>query len=169
MAKKKSRKSNRSKGGSSEKAYRQHLPEELESRLRAVWSAVGSLIAWCNSGSAWLSMFCSEARPYRETFYWESIAEMIARYIEDHPGESPEAVLTDCLVATQCSPSSEDPPRFQEFRKMWSEILDRSGPEIEHFIQADLELAAQEGNYEAVAALYAADHQKSQMGDDESE
>ena len=42
---------------------------------------------------------------------------------------------------------------------MWNEILHSSKEEIDAFMQSDLELAEQEGTYEAVVALYAADRE----------
>ena len=48
---------------------------------------------------------------------------------------------------------------------MWDEILCSSKEEIEAFIQSDLEWAKQEGTYESVAALYAADDQNWEEGE----
>ena len=147
----------RSSRKGSERVDRKSLPADLEDRLQVVWRRLGHLIDWCSSVEAWTKMFCSEPRPYRQTFYWEAIADMVSDYMLDHPTESPEDVLADCLVATQQSPSSDDPSRLTAFREMWDEILCSSKQEIEAFIQSDLELAKQEGTYEAVARLYAAD------------
>ena len=102
-------------------------------------------------------MFCVEPRPYRETFYWEAVAQMVSDYMSEHPTASPEKVLTDCLIATQSSVSPNDPDRMAHFRQAWQHILDRSREEIERFLKADFELAMQEGTYDTVAALYAAD------------
>jgi hypothetical protein len=82
---------------------------------------------------------------------------MVSDYVVEHPMASPEKVLTDCLIATQSSPSSDDPDRMAHFRRAWQNILDGSRDEIERFLKADFELALQEGTYETVAALYAAD------------
>ena len=110
-------------------------------------------------------MFCSEIRPYRATFYWEAVADMVSDYMIDHPAADPEDVLTDCLVALQCAPSDDDPDELVRFRESWQEILDSSRTEIEAFILADLELAMQEGTYEEVARLYAADYGKWDKGE----
>lgn len=85
---------------------------------------------------------------------------MVSDYMLDHPTESPEDVVVDCLVATQQSPSPTDPGRLITLREMWNEILCSSKDEIEAFIQSDLELARQEGTYKVVAALYEADDGK---------
>lgn len=139
----------------SEKTYREKLPEELETRLRAVWSRLGHLIEWCDDGNSWLKKFCSEVRPFRETFYWEAVAEIVADYSAEHPDASPESILTDCLIATQCSPSHDDAAQMVRLREAWQDILDSSREEIETFLQADLDLAVQEGTMEEVARLYA--------------
>jgi hypothetical protein len=93
------------------------------------------------------------------------VAEIVSDYMLDHPTASPENVLADCLVATQYSPSSDDPARLTDFLEMWDEILCSSKEETEAFIQSDLELAKQEGTYETVTALYAADDQKWEKGE----
>ncbi len=160
MPKERSRKPKRSATESPGRVSRTSLPEDLEERLRAIWRRLGHLIDWCDSSAAWTRLFCSEARPYRGTFYWEAVAEVVSDYVLDHPTAPPEDVLADCLVATQYSPSSDDPARLTDFREMWSEILCSSKKEIEAFIQSDMELAKQEGTYETIAALYAADDQK---------
>jgi hypothetical protein len=82
---------------------------------------------------------------------------MVSDYLSEHPTAAPERVLTDCLVATQNSPSPDDPERLAHFRKAWQHILDRSREEVERFLQADFDLARQEGTYDVVAGLYAAD------------
>jgi hypothetical protein len=156
----KSRKPKRSTAEGPKRVDRKSLPEDLDERLRVIWRRLGHLIDWCDSSAAWIQLFISEARPYRGTFYWEAVAEIVSDYMMDHPTASPENVLADCLVATQYLPSSDDPPRLTDFREMWDEILCSSREEIEAFIQSDLELAKQEGTYETVAALYAADDQK---------
>lgn len=146
--------------------YRKSLPDELEVRLKALWSKLEHLIDWCDSAASWTERFCSEARPYREAFYWEAMAKMVDDYLRDHQGAIPEEVLTDSLVATQCSPSSGDSDRLHHFRSVWQEVLDRSGDDVKAFIREDLELAAQEGTYDAVAALYAADYHRWEEGED---
>ncbi len=133
------------------------LPEELNRRLHAVWSRLGHLIEWCDSSAAWIKLFCTEIRPYRQTFYWEAVAELVADYLLDHPTTPPERALTDCLIATQYAPSPGDSERLTYFREAWQRILDRSRQKIEAFIQADLALSADEGTLEAVARLYAAE------------
>ena len=155
-----------STGEQSEQVNRKELPDQLELRLRSVWSNLGHLIDWCDGPESWMKMFCSEARPYRETFYWEAVAEMVAEYISAHPKESPAVALTDCLIATQCSPTAGDSPRMGEFREAWRGILDRSRAEIEGFIQADLDLAIQDGTSEIVARLYAADYERWKKGEE---
>jgi hypothetical protein len=160
MSEERSRKPKRFPAEGSKRVARASLPKDLEERLRVVWRRLGHLIDWCDSGEAWMKMFCSEARPYRQTFYWEAVAEIVSDFMLDHPTASPEDVLADCLVATQYSPSSDDPERLTNFREMWDEILCSSKEEIEGFTQSDLELARQEGTYETVAALYTADDQK---------
>ena len=104
MAKKKSSKPKDSEGA--KEISRTSLPAELEARLRAVWPKVGHLVEWCDGCAAWIAMFCAEARPYRETFYWESVAQMVADYLAEHPTASAEEVLTDCLIATQSAASA---------------------------------------------------------------
>ena len=137
---------------------RSTIPEDLHERLEAVWRRLGHLIDWCEDSEAWLKMFCSEARPYRATFYWEAVANMVSDYMLENPEAAPDDVLTDCLVATQYSSSPDDRKRLAEFREMWDEILSSSRKEIEEFIQSDLELATMEGTYDEVARLYAADY-----------
>jgi hypothetical protein len=160
----KNRKPKRSTAEGPKRVDRTSPPEDLDERLRVVWRRLGHLIDWCDSRAAWTRLFRSEARPYRGTFYWEAVAEIVSDYMMDHPTASPEDVLADCLVATQYSPSSDDPARLADFREMWDEILCSSKEEIEAFIQSDLELAKQEGTYETVTALYAADDQKWEKG-----
>lgn len=143
---------------------RNALPKELEDRLKVVWRRLGHLIDWCDGKQAWIKSFCLEARPYRETFYWEAVADMVSDYLLEHPTAAPEDVVTDCLVATQYSASPNDRERMDEFREMWSEILADSRKEIEAFIQADLNLATKEGSGEAVARLYAADYGRWESG-----
>jgi hypothetical protein len=156
MAKKKS-----SKPKASEKEInRKSLPAELEVRLRAIWSKVGHLVEWCPDSAAWITMFYAEASPYRETFYWESVAQMVSDYLSAHPAAPAEEVLTDCLIATQASPAADDSERMAYFAKAWQSIRDRSRQQIEQLKKADLDLATQEGTYDAVAALYAADGTK---------
>ena len=144
---------------------RKHLPNGLEERLQVVWRRIGHLIDWCNDANSWTKMFRSEARPYRETFYWEVVAEMVSDYMLDHPSAVPEDVLTDCLVAVQCAPSSDELERTTHFRKVWSELLMNSQQDIEAFTIANLELAKQNGTYETVARLYTADNQQQGSGD----
>lgn len=149
----------------SEHVYRQKLAEELEVRLQAVWSKLGHLIDWCDDAASWTQGFCSEARPFRETFYWEAVAEMVGDYLRDHPQDSGERALTDCLIATQCSPRSGDSERLTYFWDAWGEILACSQKEIEAFIEADLDLAMDDGHYEYVARLYAAEYQRCKDGE----
>ena len=160
MPKKKSKK----QSSSTTTTPRTSLPRDLENRLLVVWRRLGHLIDWCDSSETWTKMFCSESRPYRATFYWEAVADIVADYMLENPAADPEDVLTDCLVATQYSPSADDPDKLFRFRESWQEILDSSREEIEAFIQADLKLAMQEGTYEMVARLYAADYGKWKMG-----
>ena len=143
---------------------RTNLPLDLEQRLQVVWQQLGHLIDWCDSSAGWTQLYCAEARPYRETFYWEAVARIMSEYLAEHPAESPEDALTECLIATQCPPSSDDREALTEFHNMWQEILIDSQQEIETLMQRDLELAQQEGTYETVAALYAADHQEWRQG-----
>lgn len=143
---------------------RERLPEELAERLLAVWQRLGHLIEWCDSSQAWLQLFCSEARPYRETFYWEAIARMVSSYARRQPAASPEMALTDCLIATQCPPSPHDGEALAEFHAMWQEILNSSQEAIAAVQQSDLELARQEGTLETVSALYAAEPQPWHIG-----
>ena len=110
-----------------ETVYRKQLPDELDVRLQAVWAKLGHLIDWCDDGTSWSRTFCSEVRPYRETFYWEAVAEIISVYLLEHPSVSPGSVLTDCLVATQCSPLADDSARVVELREAWQEILELHG------------------------------------------
>lgn len=138
---------------------RTSLPHDLDQRLQVVWQQLGHLLDWCDSGTALIQLFCAEARPYRETFYWEAVAHMISEYSAEHPAAFPEDVLTDCLIATQCPPTSDDGEALTEFHHMWQEILIDSQREIDALMQRDLELAQQEGTHETVAALYAADRQ----------
>ena len=165
---KKTSKKRKSSTTSKESPTRKRLPKDLEERLRAIWRRLGHLIDWCNSSETWTTMFCAEVRPYRATFYWEAVADIVSDYMLEHPEASPEDVLTDCLVAMQCSPSTEDPDRLTRFREMWGEILCSSRKEIEAFIQADLDLAKEHGSYESVARLYAADYERSKRGEDSS-
>ena len=155
---KKTSKKRKSSTNSDEFKARTSLPKDLKDRLQVVWRRLGHLIDWCSSAEAWAKMFCLESRPYRATFYWEAVADMVSEFMIDHPAASPESVLADCLVATQQSPSSDDPSRLTVFREMWDEILCSSREEIEAFIQSDLEVAKQERTYEAVAHLYASDY-----------
>ena len=92
------------------------------------------------------------------------LAEMVCDYIRDHPTESPEDALTDCLIATQCSPSPGDSERMAYFWNAWGQILGRSKKEIEAFIKADLDLAMDDGNYDLIARLYAADYHRWEKG-----
>ncbi|MHB0956169.1 MAG: hypothetical protein ACYC0X_07285 [Pirellulaceae bacterium] len=135
------------------------LPDDLEVRLQAVWHSVGNLIDWCDSSAAWTKLFSAEARPYWETFYWESIARMIAEYTSQHPATPREDALSDCLIATQCPPCPDDRAALKEFQQMWRAIVNGSRAKIDAFMQLDLERSSQEGNYAMVAALYANDHQ----------
>jgi hypothetical protein len=160
MAKKKSS----STAQDAKQINRESLPEDLTVRLRTIWSKLGHLVDWCHDDTSWMQMFCSEPRPYRETFYWEAVAEMVFDYVENHSTAAPESVLTDCLIATQSSPSSDDPDRLVHFRQAWDRILDRSRPEIEAFIKSDFELAMQDGTYDTIAAMYAADYHKWETG-----
>jgi hypothetical protein len=143
-----------------EQRYRDRLPDELNIRLQIVWSHLGHLIDWCQDSASWTDTFCSEARPYRETFYWESIAEMVSEYFEEHPGASRDLALADCLIATQSPACSDDSDRLVHFRTTWGQILTRCKEEIDAFTKADLELAKRDGIYEIVARLYASDHQE---------
>ena len=88
-------------------------------RLLAAWAKLGHLIEWCADANAWTGLFLCELRPYRETFYWEAVGEMVSDYLREHPAACPESSLTDCLVATQCSASSDDPERVVHFREAW--------------------------------------------------
>ena len=87
---------------------RTSLPHDLEERLQVVWQQLGQLIDWCDSDTAWRQLFCSEARPHWQTFYWEAVAHMMSEYLAAHPAASPEAALADCLIATQCPPCADD-------------------------------------------------------------
>jgi hypothetical protein len=120
---------------------------------------VGHLIDWCDSSAGWIQLFQAEARPYRETFYWESVARMLADFLAQHPSTPPDETLSDCLVATQCPPAEDDRAALREFHQMWQTILLDSQPEIAALIEADLELAKQRGNYEVVKSLYDSDQQ----------
>ena len=169
MAKKKNSQLKDSVTERSEQIDRKSLPEELEVRLRVVWSKVGHLVEWCDDSTSWMKMFCAEARPYRETFYWEAVAEMVFDYMSAHQRASAERTLTDCLIATQCSPSANDSDRMVHFRTAWQQVLNRSRDEIEGFIKSDLDLAMQDGTYETVARLYAADYSRWEKGKEASE
>lgn len=153
-----SRKKNRKRATT--RVTRDSLPPDIVERLLVVWRRLGHRIEWCDTPESWIKMFHSEPRPFRLTFYWEAVADMIADYMLEHPEAPPEDVLTDCLVATQYSASAEDPERLAAFREMWDEILYSSRQEIEAFIQADLDLAVQEETMEEVARLYASDYQR---------
>jgi hypothetical protein len=160
MAEKRDSKRERSNVVRVEKINRETLPDELNARLRVIWSKLGHLIDWCDDDTSWIKAFCSELLPYRQTFYWEAVAKMVSDYLTDQPTASAEDVLADCLVATQCSPTSAEPDRLDHFRTAWQQILDRSREQIEAFIKSDLELAIQDGTYETVGALYAANYQR---------
>ena len=147
-----------------EASVRGALPAALVERLQVVWLQVGHLIDWCPDNSAWTRLFCTEVRPYWETFYWESIARMVTQYVHGHPAVSPEESLSECLIATQCPPSPDDCGMLAEFRAMWNAILNDAQGDIESSMQGDLELARQNGTGDMVAALYAADQQKRQQG-----
>ena len=82
VAKKNRDKLTNSTGERSEQINRQKLPEALAVRLQAVWSRPGPLIDWCDDAASWMRLFCSEARPYREAFYWEAMAQMVSDYLE---------------------------------------------------------------------------------------
>ena len=103
-------------------------------------------------------MFCSEARPYRETFYWESVAAMVSEYLQAHAEASPDLALADCLIATQSPATSDDSDRLTHFRTAWSQILGHSRKRVKAFIKADSELAEKKGLHEIVTGLHAADH-----------
>ena len=141
MSKKRTRKHAPSASAQTGSAAHTNLPEELNERLTVVWRRMGHLIDWCQSSEAWMESICQETTPYRAMFYWEAIAEIVSSYMLEYLDASPEDVLSDCLVAAQCSPAADDPVRLTEFRDMWQEFLDSSQKEIEDFIQADLELA----------------------------
>ncbi len=136
------------------------LPQDVETRLQAVWRQLGHLIDWCQNDTQWSQLFRAEARPYRETFYWEAVARLLAQYLEVHPAASPELALTDCLIATQCPPSADDPAAVREFHEHWQTLLAHSQHELDTAMQQDLELAEQDGVREVVARLYAADRQQ---------
>ena len=138
------------------------LPQDLEARLDVVWQSVGHLIDWCNSSAEWIQLFQAEARPYREVFYWESVARMVTDFLAQHPSTPPDEALSDCLIATQCPPCEDDPAALREFHQMWQAILRDSQPEIAALIEADLELAKERGDYEAVKSLYDGDQQLGQ-------
>jgi hypothetical protein len=159
------KKTSKKRKSSTEIRVRTSLPEDLDERLQVIWRRLGHLIDWCDSSTAWTRLFHSEARPYRGTFYWEAVDEIVSDYMMDHPTASPEDVLADCLVAIQFSQSSDDPAKLTDFREMWDELMCSSKKEIEAFIQSDLELAKQEGTYETVTALYAADDEKREKGE----
>ena len=139
---------------------RTRLPQDMEARLQAVWQQLGHLMEWCDSAAAWMQSFCAEPRPYRELFYWESVARMVSEYLTVHPAASPQSALTDCLIATQCPPVPGDRGVLLEFHDRWQEILQASQAELDSLMQRDLELARQEGVYQAVADLYAADRRQ---------
>jgi hypothetical protein len=139
---------------------RTSLPTGLEERLQVVWQQLGHLLDWCDTETAWKELFCSEARPYRETFCWEAVAHMMSEYLAAHPDTFPDDALADCLIATQCPPCSDDHEMLTKFQNMWNEVLIDSQEEIDTSMQRDLELAQQEGNSDTVAAMYAADHHK---------
>jgi hypothetical protein len=140
------------------------LPPDLESRLQVVWQSVGHLIDWCDSSAGWIQLFQSEVRPYRETFYWESVARMVADFLAQHPSTPPDEALSDCLIATQCPPCEDDPAALREFHQMWQAVLREFQPAIAALIHADLELSKQRGNYEVVKSLYAGDQQLGKQG-----
>jgi hypothetical protein len=139
---------------------RSALPPDLNARLLAVWDQVGHLVEWCDTSTNWLQAFCNEARPFRETFYWEAIAKLVADYLAGHPDVKAERALTDCLIATQCPPLPDDRVVLIEFHQRWRALLASSRAAIDEVIQSDLELARQEGTVEAVSALYAADREQ---------
>ncbi len=151
-------------GQDTDSTGRSSLPGDLQERLHVVWQQLGHLIDWCDSSAAWTRLFCAEPRPFRETFYWEAIARIVSQYTRQHPAVSPEDVLTDCLIATQCPVSADDHAALLEFRATWQRTLLESRAEIDTFRQSDLELARQEGNYEKVASLYAADDWAGEAG-----
>ena len=138
-------------------------PHDLDHRLQVVWQQLGHLIDWCDSETAWKQLFCAEARPYWETFYWEAVARMMSEYLAERP-ESREDALTECLIATQCPLSSDDSETLTQFHHIWQENLIDSQQEIEALMQHSLELTQQEGTCETVAALYAGDHQRWRQG-----
>ncbi len=140
------------------------LPSDLNERLLAVWNQVGHVVDWCDSCESWLQAFRNEARPFRETFYWESIAKLVAAYVAEHPGVKAERALTDCLIATQCPPLPDDRAVLIEFYRNWQALLAGSRAAIDAVVASDLELARQEGTAEAVSALYAADRDQWQVG-----
>ncbi len=142
---------------SSASPARATLPAELNARLLAVWDQVGPLVEWCDSSTQWLQAFLSESRPYRETFYWEAIAKLVADYVAAHPGTKAERAMTDCLIATQCPPLPDDRAVLIEFHQNWRALLASSRTVLDAVVESDLELARQEGTFETVAALYAAD------------
>jgi hypothetical protein len=61
---------------------------------------------------------------------------MMSEYLAEHQSVSPEDALTDCLIATQCPPRSDDHEALTEFHNMWEEILSGSREEIDA-IQSD--------------------------------
>jgi hypothetical protein len=111
---------------------------DLEARLQVVWQSVGHLIDWCDSSEAWMQVFCVEARPYRETFYWEAVARMMSEYLTQHPTDSAEDALTDGLIATQRPPSSDDHEALTKFHNMWQQLLIASQREIDTSMQRGL-------------------------------
>ena len=70
--------------------------------------------------------------------YWEAVARMMSEYLTEHQSASPEDVLTDCLIATQCPPSSDDREALMDFHNMWQEILIDSQREIDRVDAAGL-------------------------------
>ena len=78
---------------------------------------------------------------------------MVGDYVREHPVACPESCLTDCLVATQCSASCDDTERVVHFREAWRQILARSREQIEDLMQADLDLAKQDGTYRTRRSL----------------
>jgi hypothetical protein len=144
-------------GSSGSPNGRASLPADLEQRLQLVWRQFGPWIDWCDNETAWLQAFCAEARPYRETFYWEAVARLTSAYAAAHPTATPARVLTECLIATQCPPTPDDRAVLIELYQMWRELLRSSQSDVQAWMQRDLELAQQEGTHASVAALYAAD------------
>jgi len=140
MGKRKRKKPEGSSTELSVQVGRASLPEELEARLLAVWQNLGHLIEWCDSSTSWIKMFCTEVRPYRETFYRRAVAKMLSDYSLDRPTASLEMALTECLIATQCASTPDDSEIITCFRETWRESLRSSTKEIELFIRSDLDL-----------------------------